>query len=165
MSNPPFHPSLEVAAVLNALLDQFERRTAARRSEKRAPAEPARRASRHWTLRCALTAPSLPGYYSQTDPGPRQTANEQLQRLEQAGWVTLAWLPGEAGHLLAAVTLDPGHAAAVFAWLGRPAMAAQRARLADLLLADRFRFADWRRRALQFVLDQVRAEKSVAPSA
>lgn len=158
MPNPPFHPSPEVAAVLNGLLDQYERRAATRR-----PNDRAEEARRKWALRYPLEPASLPGYFNQTDPGPRQTANEQLRQLEHLGWVKLEWLPGEAGNLLAAATLDPSHAEAVFRWLGRPAVAAQRAKLADLLLGDRFRFTDWRRGALQFVLERLGAEKSAAP--
>lgn len=144
--------------MLNGLLDQYERRAMARR-----PNERAEEVRRKWALRYLLEPGNLPGYFNQTDPGPRQTANEQLRQLERLGWVGLEWLPGEAGHLLAAAQLDPSRAEAVFTWLGRPAVAAQRARLVELLLADRFRFTDWRRSALQIVLEQVRAEKSAAP--
>jgi hypothetical protein len=147
-----------VGAVLNALLDQYERRAAAR-----GPARPADEARRKWALRLPLEPACLPGYFSQTDPGPRQTANEQLRHLERLGWVKLEWLPGEAGNLLAVVTLAPSCIEAVFRWLGRPALAARRARLAELLLGERFRFADWRRVAVTFVLDQLRAEKSTGP--
>lgn len=148
--------------MLNALLDQHERRAAARRPGA-LPAGDGPRRGAPWALRVSVEPGRLPGYFGQTDPVPRQTANEQLCRLEQMGWVQLAWLPGEAGNLLAAVTLDARHAEAAFDWLGRPALAVQRARLADLLLAERFRFDDWRRAAVNFALDQLRAEKSVSP--
>ena len=120
----------------------------------------------------------LPGYTSQLDPAPRQTANEQLRELEQRNFVRLAWLPGEAGHLLDAVTLLPEHAAELFPWLGRAPVAAQAAALRDLLLGERFRFAsqtlevcetsrvsceDWRLGALDHTLAQLRAGKSPAP--
>jgi hypothetical protein len=105
---------------------------------------------------------NLPGYVSQLDPDPRQTANEQLQALAQGGFVRLSWLPGETGHLLEAVTLLPERAAWLFPWLERAPVAAQTAALRDLLLADRFRFAetDWRRQAVDHTLVQLRAGKS-----
>ena len=90
----------------------------------------------------------------------------------------LAWLPGETGHLLDAVTLLPELAAELFPWLGRAPVAAQAAALRDLLLGERFRFAaqtlevyetsrvlhdDWRLLALDHTLAQLRAGKSPAP--
>jgi hypothetical protein len=57
----------------------------------------------------------------------------------------------------------PAQAEAVFRWLEREPQAARRARLRDLLLAERFRFGGWRRRAVEHVLGQIKAEKSVAP--
>ena len=146
-----FVPTEDVAAILNALLDTLERRGA--RSDA-----PARRA-----IRLTLDDLGLPGYYSQADPAPRQIANEQLQQLEQAGAVRLTWLPGETGHLLSAVTLNPERAGDVFELLNRTALAARRAWLADLLLGERFRFHDWRLRAIQHSLDQIKEEMSPAP--
>ncbi len=57
------------------------------------------------------------------------------------GFVRLAWLPGETGHLLDAVALLPARAAELFPWLDRPSVAAQAAALRDLLLGERLRFA------------------------
>ncbi len=79
------------------------------------------------------------------------------------GWVKLDWLPGETGHLLATVTLTPEYVAEVFKWLKRTPQAEQRAQLIDLLLADRFRFNDWRRNALQHTIDQLKTDRSPAP--
>lgn len=151
MQSLPFTPTEDVTAVLNALLDIYERHD---------PARPFTRA-----IRVRLDELDLPGYISQLDPGPRQTANEQLQALEQSGFVRLAWLPGDAGHLLAAVTLRPERAAELFPWLGRPPVAAQVAALRELLLGERFRFGgdDWRRVAIDHILAQLRARKSPAP--
>ena len=149
--SPNFTPSPEVAFILNALLDSYERRYTAR-SDSIA----------HQALRFDAQA-ALPDYHSQIDPLPRQIANEQLIRLEQLGWVKLDWLPGEAGHLLATVALAPDHAAEVFAWLKRTPQAEQRAQLIDLLLADRFRFGDWRLAALQHTIDQLKTDRSPAP--
>jgi hypothetical protein len=158
--NLPFRPTAEVAAVLNALLDSFERRASVRRAAASAARgdDPGSR-----VIRYRLEPSLATGYFSQADPAPRQAANEQWQRLEQAGWVKLEWRPGETGHLLSGVTLLPAQVAAVFQWLEREPHAARRARLADLLLGDRFRFAGWRRRAVEHVLSQLKAEKSVAP--
>jgi hypothetical protein len=147
MSHLSFHPSPDVAAVLNNLLDQYERRH-----------DPHARA-----IRCDLEALALPGYASQRDPEPRRAANDQLRHLEAAGVVALAWLPGQANHLLAAVTLNAERAAELFALLGRDPMAARRARLRELLLADRFRLDGWRLRAVQRTLAQLAAGLSPAP--
>lgn len=147
----PFTPSPDVAAILHALLDIYERRD---------PRRPFVRA-----MRVSVSELALPAYDSQLDPAPRQTANEQLGALAQQGFVRLAWLPGETGHLLDTVTLLPEHVAELFPWLSREPVAAQAAALRDLLLADRFRFAeaDWRRLAVDHTLAQLRAGKSPAP--
>lgn len=122
----PFSPCPDATVILNALLDIYERHD---------PTRPFTRA-----IRVRLDELDLPGYASQLDPAPRQTANEQMQALERRGFVRLAWLPGETGHLLDAVTLFPEHAAGLFPWLGRPPVAAQAAALRELLLGERFRF-------------------------
>jgi hypothetical protein len=146
-----FKPSFDVVAIVHALLDIYERHDLAR---------PFSRA-----IRVHLDEMDLPAYRSQLDPTPRLTANEQLREMEQRGFVRLAWLPGEDGHLLEAVTLIPGRAPELFPWLGRDPVAAQRADLRSLLLGDRWRFVegDWRRLALDHVLAQLRAGKSPAP--
>ncbi len=149
-----FTPALDVAAILNDLLDAYERRFHVRPLDQLP----------HKAVRCNLASLSLPAYHSQTDPAPRQITNEQLQTLERAGWVKLAWLPGEAGHLLESVTLIPGQVDTVFKLLQRTPVASYRARLVDLLLGERFRFsADWRQPAIDETLDQLQAEKSPAP--
>lgn len=141
----------DVAAILHALLDRYERHPAGR---------PFVRA-----LRVRLDELALPGYTSQLDPAPRQTTNEQCQALERLGYVRLTWLPGETGHLLEAVTLVPEHAVDLFSWLGRPPLAAQAAALRDLLLGERFRFAshDWRLAVVDATVAQLRSGKSPAP--
>jgi hypothetical protein len=181
MPTLPFNPTPDVAAILNALLDIYERHE---------PGRPFVRA-----IRVRLDELELPGYTSQLAPAPRQTANEQLRELEQRNFVRLAWLPGEAGHLLDAVALLPERAAELFSWLGRAPVAAQAAALRNLLLGERFRFAprtssptppllpgeggddapppaqgggwgigpDWRLLALDHILAQLRAGKSPAP--
>ena len=159
----PFTPAPDVVVILNALLDIYERHE---------PGRPFVRA-----IRVRLDELDLPGYTSQLDPAPRQTANEQLAALAGRGLVRLAWLPGETGHLLETVTLLPERASEIFAWLGRAPVAAQTAALRDLLLGERFRFAsqtqayetsrvsceDWRLVALDHTLAQLRAGKSPAP--
>jgi hypothetical protein len=132
---------------LHNLLDQYERRQ-----------DPHAR-----VIRCELEALDLPGYTSQLNPEPRQVANEQCQQLEQEGLVTLTWLPGQTDHLLQSVTLNPDRAADVFVLLDRDPLAARRARLRDLLLADRFRLDGWRLRAVQHTLDQLKEGCSPTP--
>jgi hypothetical protein len=143
----PFTPTHDVATILNNLLDQYERRQ-----------DPRAR-----VIRCDLEALDLTGYASQLDPEPRQVANEQFGRLERSGVIDLTWLPGETGHLLESVTLNPDRAGDAFALLGRTTLAARRARLRDLLLSDRFRFDGWRLRAVQYTLKQLKEERSPAP--
>jgi hypothetical protein len=148
-----FTPSSDVAAILNELLDTLEQR------EPRRLSEGAGRRS----IRRALNSLGLPAYFSQTDPTPRQIANEQLLDLERAGSLRLTWLPGETGHLLESVSLVPAQAPAIFKLLRREPVAGRRAHLAEQLLGDRFRFDGWRRAAVDATLDQLRAEKSPAP--
>jgi hypothetical protein len=153
MSFLSFTASPDVANILHALLDIYERHE---------PGRPFVRA-----IRVRLDELELPGYTSQLDPAPRQTANEQLQALERRGFLRLAWLPGETGHLLDTATLLPERAPEIFPWLGRAPVAAQAAALRDVLLGERFRFAsgDWRLLALDHALAQLRAGKSPAPFA
>jgi hypothetical protein len=151
MTAIPFVCAPDVAVILHALLDRYERHL---------PGRPFARA-----IRVRLDELALPGYASQLDPAPRQTANEQLQALERLGFARLAWLPGETGHLLQTVTLVPERAPELFPWLGRPPLAAQAAALRELLLGVRFRFAadDWRLAALDHTVAQLHSGKSPAP--
>jgi hypothetical protein len=142
-----FTPTPDVAAILHNLLDQYERRQ-----------DPHAR-----VIRCELEALDLHGYASQLDPEPRQVANEQFQRLERAGLVTLAWLPDQIGHLLESVILNPHGADGLFALLERDPLAARRARLRNLLLGDRFRLDGWRLRAVQHTLHRLKEERSPTP--
>ncbi len=147
MPSLSFTPTRDVAAVLHNLLDQYERRQ-----------DPHAR-----VIRCDTEALDLPGYTSQLDPEPRQVANEQFRVLECAGVVALTWLPGQTGHLLQSVILNPDRAGDAFALLERDPLAARRARLRDLLLGDRFRLDGWRLRAVNRTLAQLKEERSPAP--
>ncbi len=152
MSDPatlPFIPTPDVAVILHHLLDVFERRDGAPKQVVRGKLEE--------------LGQDLPGYYSQTDPLPRVTANEQLAQLAQRGWVHLAWQPGQSGHLLDAVTLEPAQAESLYALLKREPMADRRRRLRDLLLADRFRLNGWRKQAVQYALDRLKDNQSPSP--
>ena len=162
-----FAPSPDVEAILNALLDKFENRT------KSTPAlredEEPRHAPR--LIKVFLTDLPLPTYFSQFDPEPRLTANNQLQTLEQQGLLRLAWLPGETNHLLHSITLPIEHEphntlpAQLYVLLNRTPISDHRARLESLLLAEKFRFQkdDWRARALDYILNQLHAGKSPSP--
>jgi hypothetical protein len=160
----PFHPTPDVAVILHHLLDVFERRDGAPRQ----------------AVRVSLDDLPLPGYLSQTDPLARVTSNEQLGQLAARGWVRLTWQPGQTGHLLEAVTLEPSETEPLFALLQRQPLAELRRRLRDLLLADRFRFddrrpaspalrdvspagRDWRSRAVQHCMEQLKANLSPTP--
>jgi len=149
MTTKPFNPTPDTAALIDLLLDIYEQRGGRPKNAVRVK------------LRDAEAC--LPGYYSQTDPAPRVTANEQLTALAELGWVTLAWEPAQEGHLLAAVTLVVEAVDALYALIEREPQAAQRRRLRDRLLADRFRVNDWRRLALDRTLRQLEARKSPTP--
>jgi len=115
-------------------------------------------------IKISLRELNLPGYFSQIDPDPRQIANGQLQALQDAGLLRLFWQPGEEGHLIEGVAMPPESAAAIFGLLKRTPDSDRRARLADLIRGERFRFpGGWRRRALQRTLQQLKNQKSPAP--
>ena len=148
----PFTPSPDVTVTLNALLDILERR-----------AEQTTR-----SIKVVLATLRLPGYFSQANPEPRLTANEQFNLLEKKGLLQLTWLPGETGHLLQSVALpktEPGtRNTEIFQLLKRTPIANNRSRLESLLLADKFRFQDdWRARVVSYILNQLKAEKSPGP--
>jgi hypothetical protein len=152
-----FVPSPDGALLLNTLLDRLERREAG--PHLISEASPVR------TSKVGLSELGLPGYYSQVDPEPRQVLNEQLQALEKAGLLHLFWQAGEKGHLLEAVALVPGQEASLYHLIGRIPTTRLRTRLESHLLGDRFRFneSDWRYRAVQHTLLQLKAKKSPAP--
>lgn len=153
-----FAPSPDVAAVLNALLDRQENRI--RRSGSSLPDS---KLSVARSIRIRLTDLNLPGYFSQADPEPRLVANRQFQDIGRQNWITLAWLPGETGHLLESVALVA--AEPLYSLLQREPLADRQDRLETLLLAERFRFPeeDWRSQVIRNTLMQVRAGKSPAP--
>jgi hypothetical protein len=155
-----FTPSSDVIAILNTLLDIYERRGLSLSRERMDGGE----ARRH-AVRCDVHSMTLPGYHSQVDPNARLVANEQFAALEKLGYVRLTWLRGEEGHLLESVTLasDAERADELFSWLNRVPVAVLRARLRDLLLAERFRFGDWKLRAVEWTLAQLKEARSPAP--
>ncbi|RME99606.1 MAG: DUF2399 domain-containing protein [Chloroflexi bacterium] len=149
MTLPPFTPSADTAALVNRLLDIFERRGGNPKQTVR--------------VRLDEAAKRLPGYFSQTNPTPRRTTNEQLARLESAGLLRLEWQPGQSGHLLHSAALIPAGAPKLYQLVQRQPAAEQRAALQDLLLGNRFLLSGWRRAAVEHTLGQLRARKSPAP--
>ena len=154
-----FSPSPDVAVVLNALLDILERRAA----------QNGTRTTQHRSIKVTLVNLSIPTYFSQIDPTPRLIANEQFTLLEKSGLLKLTWLPGETGYLLQSISLTE-HATrntshkTLFHLANRTPIADNRSRLESFLLADKFRFQnDWRARAINYILNQLKAEKSPAP--
>jgi hypothetical protein len=144
-----FVPTCDVAAIIHILLDVFERRGSAPRQAVRVDLDD--------------VAVTLPGYFSQTDPVPRVTTNEQMDALEQRGLVRLAWQAGQKGHLLQAVTLEPERVEHLYALVARESLDMRRERLRALLLGDRARLDGWRKRAVNRCLDQLETGKSPAP--
>jgi len=177
-----FTPSPDVAVILNALLDKFENRVKPSRaisesentyhvtlSTQPCP-EPGRRDAAR-SIKISLTDLSLPSYFSQTYPHPRLVANHQLQVLEQYGLLHLYWLPGETNHLLQSIVLKTEHATrntqyeTLYTLLDRTPISNHRNNLESLILAEKFRYqkSDWRSRALDYILNQLRAGKSPSP--
>ncbi|HEX9839879.1 MAG TPA: Wadjet anti-phage system protein JetD domain-containing protein [Anaerolineales bacterium] len=158
-----FTPSPDLEVILNTLLDKFEDRFT--RYALGNTSHPIR------FPRCNLEDLDLPGYFSQIDPNARIFTNEQLQALEQIGAVKLAWHPGETGHLLQSVTLQTKyeshskHYETLYTLLNREPLYNHRARLESLLLSDKFRYPkkDWRARALDNILEQLRSGRSPSP--
>jgi hypothetical protein len=164
-----FTPSDDVAVLLNALLDIYERRQS---HSRHSTSSSVREGEALYldlnkgvrSIKIALHDFEIPNYFSQIDPNPRRITNEQLQILEQKGWLHLIWQPGEGGHLLEGVAMPPNCAPQLYELLKRTSLNQKRARLADLILGDRFRFrGDWRQRAICHVLSQIKAGKSSAP--
>jgi hypothetical protein len=145
----PFTPTPDVTIIIDELLDMFERRGGAPKQVVR--------------VKLAALNQRLPGYYSQTNPEPRLTANEQLSRLAELGLLTLRWEPGQTGHLLEAVTIEPAQTAALYTLLARQPVAEQRRYLSEFLSAHRPHLAGWRQRAIDHALSQLKAHKSPAP--
>lgn len=151
-----FIPSPDVSVALNALLDILERRDGKRNMQN------AR------AIKVTLANLSLPNYFSQANPEPRITANEQFILLGKSGLIQLTWISGETGHLLQSIALPKTEHATrnteLFHLLSRTPIADNRFRLESLLLADKFRFQDdWRARAIFHILNQLKAGKSPAP--
>lgn len=142
-----FTPTPDTAAVLDHLLDIFERRDGVPKQ----------------VVRVRLADLKLPGYYSQIDPIPRVTTNEQFSQLAMRDYVTLAWEQGQTGHLLETVTLNPAQVEPLYRLLDRQALAEQRQRLRELLLAERVRLTGWRRQAVEHGLGQLADHRSPAP--
>ncbi len=138
-----------MGVILHNLLDIYERRDGAPKQAVR--------------VRLDELAAKLSGYFSQVDPIPRVTANEQLSVLERQGLLRLTWQPGQTGHLLASVTLEPTQTEPLYTLLQRQPVADQRRRLRELLLGDRFRLDGWRRRTVEHCLEQIKTHKSPAP--
>ena len=142
-----FRPTPDTATVLNHLLDIFERRDGAPKQ----------------AVRVRLAELKLPGYYSQVDPAPRVTTNDQLKQLAQQDCLTLAWEQAQTGHLLDSVVLNPAQTGLLYTLLGREPLAEQRQRLRGHLLAERSRLTGWRRKAVEYSLNQLRDHRSPAP--
>jgi hypothetical protein len=148
-----FIPTPDVAAILHNLLDVYERRGGS--------------LQRAIQVTLDEMGQTLSTYFSQTDPTPRVTANEQLAALATQGLVRLSWQPGQTNHLLTAVslqkTLEKAQVEFLYALLEREPLAERRLRLRNLLLGDRFRLDGWRRQALEQCLAQIKDHKSPAP--
>ena len=178
-----FVPTPDVAVILNALLDKFENRAqrtpalaGGARERVEMEAEGTFNAAR--PVRIVLDDLDLPSYFSQIDPQARIIGNQQLQTLEQQGFLRLKWLPGETNHLLHSISLKMEHLPSntehaprltqhesLYQLLNREPLSNYRAQLESLLLAEKFRYPkeDWRARALNYILGQLRAGKSPSP--
>jgi Wadjet protein JetD, C-terminal len=148
-----FIPSADTKIIVKALLDVFERRES---SSTRA-------------IKVKLREINLPAYFSQQDPEPRMITNQQMQTLADSNLIQLKWISGEEQHLLESIiltshTLRPTPRE-LYTLINRIPISNQRAQLESLLLADKFRLSedDWRARALNQILEKLRAGKSPSP--
>lgn len=175
-----FAPSPDVVVILNALLDKFEKR--AIHGHSLSEAEAIYQASQNTnhtprSIKLVLDDLELPSYFSQMDPQSRLIANQQLRALEQYSLLHLNWLPGETNHILQSISLA-SHAprpmphearntqhASLYTLLNRTPISNHRNNLESLILAEKFRYqkSDWRARALDYTLTQLRAGKSLSP--
>jgi hypothetical protein len=144
-----FVPTPDVSAIVQILLDVYERRNGAPRRAVRVNLDD--------------VAPTLPSYFDQADPVPRTTANEQLERLQTHGLVHLTWQPGQQNHLLDAVTLSVDHVDQLYDLVARESLFTRRQRLQALLLGDRFQLHGWRKGAVDRCLSQLKAGKPPTP--
>ena len=183
-----FTPVPDVLVILNALLDKFENRAKhnhAIRESKNTYHEIFSTQYATRSIKVSLADLPLPSYFSQIDPQARIVANHQLQTLEQQGLLQLKWHPGEANHLLQSIALPTHHAPrttqyatrsiaqhprgtqheSLYTLLNRTPISNHRNNLESLILAEKFRYqkSDWRARALDYILAQLRAGKSPSP--
>jgi len=169
-----FTPTSDVAVILNALLDKLENHVKRNHILREAneiyqTSLDTQHAPR--SIKVSLTDISLPSYFSQIDPQSRIIANQQLQTLEQYGLLHLNWLPGETNHLLRSISLPTEHATrntqyeSLYTLLHRIPISNHRNHLESLILSEKFRYQkdDWCSRALDYILNQLRAGKSPSP--
>ena len=149
-----FAPSSDTRAILNALMDVFERRDG---SSTRA-------------IKVRLRELNLPAYFSQQDPEPRMITNQQMQTLADSNLIQLKWIAGEENHLLESIILPTPQSPRIiphelYTLINRTPLSSQRAQLESFLLADKFRFpaGDWRARALDSTLGKLRVGRSPSP--
>ncbi len=150
-----FIPSLDVAFILNTILDTLEKRAKNTQHETRN------------NIKITLNNLPLPAYFSQTNPAPRITANEQFLALEKANLLKLNWLSGQRGNLLQSViflTRDT-QPETLYTLLSREPISDAREKLDKLIRAELFRYSadDWRGRALKIILKKLRDGKSPTP--
>ena len=150
-----FTPSPDVAHVLKLIIDTLEKRT-----------QNINHATRN-NIKITFREISLPTYFSQTDPIPRLTANEQFSALQKANLLKLNWLPGETGNLLQSIVFETRttQPETFYTLLNRTPISDARDKLDALIRAELFRYQqdDWRMRALKMILRKIRDGKSPAP--
>lgn len=144
-----FTPIPDVTIILNHLLDIYERRAGAPKHVVR--------------VRLNDLVEELTGYFNQDDSLPRTTANEQLEQLARCEWLRLTWQSGQTGQLLEAVVLQPIHAESIYDLLERPPLVDRRYNLRALLLGDRYRLVNWRLDAVQYYMNQLKADRLPNP--
>ena len=160
--------------ILNALLDKFENRAKHNRALREGGnTEYAARNTQYEprSIKIVLDDIELPSYFSQIDPQSRVIANQQLQTLERQGALQLKWLPGETNHLLQSIFFPTEYAVRntqhelLYQLLNRTPITNHRNNLEFLILAEKFRYqkSGWRARALDYILNQLRAGKSPSP--
>ncbi len=157
-----FTPSPDVAHTLNLILDTLEKRANTQHETLRQSSGRARQ-----NIKITFQEANLPAYFSQTDPIPRLTANEQFIALEKANLLKLNWLPGETGNLLQSIVFETRttQPEILYTILNRTPLSTARDKLDALIRAELFRYErdDWRTRALKAILRKIQDGKSPAP--
>lgn len=93
--------------VLNGLLNKYEKSSLSRGTNQ---------VRVH--ISYPITKRAMPEYFDETSTA-YATIHEQLESLEEKGWIELVWQGGHEGHILEKCVLNPEHLEEIYTFLGR----------------------------------------------